>query len=173
MTEGYIQIYTGDGKGKTTAAIGLCVRAAGAGARIYFAQFMKDGDYNEVRVLANRFPEITIASFGLPGFFRKGEARQADMQQAAAGLEVAHQELTSGNYGLVVLDELCVALFMELVPLEAVLAVLDARPTHTELVLTGRRAHPLLIERAQLVSEIVPVKHYYELGVDARPGIEM
>ena len=173
MQTGYIQIYTGNGKGKTTASLGLCMRAAGAGKKIYFGQFMKDGDYSEITALTERFPEVTYAAFGAKGFIRKGSERDGDSACAKAGLEAAKAALISGEFDIVVLDELCVALFMELVSLDDVLELIDAKPAHTELVLTGRYAHPTLIERADLVSEINEVKHYFTKGVDARVGIEM
>ncbi|MCL2616277.1 MAG: cob(I)yrinic acid a,c-diamide adenosyltransferase [Defluviitaleaceae bacterium] len=169
----YIQVYTGNGKGKTTAALGLCLRAVGAGKRIFFGQFMKDGDYCESRVLAERFPEVTYATYGARGFIRKGTENTTDTELALAGLAAAREELASGKYDIVILDELNVALFMDLLPLNDVLALLDARPTHTELILTGRYAHQAIVDRADLVSEIGEVKHYYTKGVNARTGIEM
>ena len=173
MQTGYIQVYTGNGKGKTTAALGLCLRAAGAGKKIYFGQFMKDGDYSEITTLTERFPEVTYAAFGAKGFIRKGSQRDGDAACAQEGLAVAHAALASGKYDIVVLDELCVALFMELVSLESVLDLIEAKPAHTELVLTGRYAHPEVINRADLVSEVCEIKHYFTKGVDARIGIEM
>ena len=173
MQTGYVQIYTGNGKGKTTAALGLCLRAAGAGKKIYFGQFMKDGNYSEITALTERFPEVTYAAFGTKGFIRKGSERDGDTACAKQGLADAHTALTSGAFDIVILDELCVALFMELIPLDDVLKLIEAKPPHTELVLTGRYAHPALIERADLVSEINEVKHYFTKGVDARVGIEM
>jgi len=173
MQMGYVQVYTGNGKGKTTAALGLCLRAVGAGKKIYFGQFMKDGDYSEITALTKRFPEVTYAAFGTKGFIRKGSERDGDAACAQEGLATARAALASGEYDVVVLDELCVALFMELVSLDSVLELIDVKPTHTELILTGRYAHPKVIDRADLVSEVCEIKHYFTKGVDARIGIEM
>ena len=173
METGYIHVYTGNGKGKTTAALGLCLRAAGAGKKILFAQFMKDGDYCEARLLAERFPEITHVTYGAKGFSRKRAQRDGDADLARQGLADTRELLASSTYDIVVLDEVCVALFMDLLALEDVLALIDAKPTHTELELTGRYAHPKIVERADLVSEITEVKHYFSKGVGARVGIEM
>jgi len=173
MQTGYVQVYTGNGKGKTTAALGLCLRAAGAGKKIYFGQFMKDGDYSEIAALIERFPEVTYAAFGAKGFIRKGNERADDAAYAKAGIVAARAALASGNYDIVVLDEICVAQFMELISLESVMSLIEAKPAHTELILTGRYAHPEIIKCADLVSEICEIKHYYAKGVDARIGIEM
>ena len=172
MEHGYIQIYTGNCKGKTTAALGLTLRALGAGFRVYFGQFMKDGECSAIKALRDRFPELDYAPFGKMGFMRKGNPRQGDAEMAQAGLEEARTALRSANYDLVVLDELCVALFMELVELSDVLSMIDEKPPGTELVITGRYAHEELISRAHLVTEMKEVKHYFSEGVRARVGIE-
>lgn len=173
MDFAYTQIYTGDGKGKTTAALGLCVRAAGAGKKIYFAQFMKSGEYSENRTLAERFPEVTYAALGEGILIGKDGASEQDIALAKEGLETAKREMLSGKYDIVILDEICVAQYLGLLSADDVLALMDARPPQTELVLTGRRAHERLVERADLVTDMGEVKHYYSQGVMARVGIEM
>jgi len=168
---GYVQVYTGDGKGKTTAAFGLAGRAAGRGLRVLVLQFMKaDPSWGEI-VSARRLG-IAVEQVGLDHWVHKGKVSAADLQAAAAGFARARELVTSGDYDLVVLDELVTALFFELVPLGDVLALLAARPAHTELVLTGRRAPAELVAAADLVTEMRPLKHYFDAGVGAREGIE-
>jgi len=172
MRKGYIQIYTGEGKGKTTAAIGLAVRAAGSGLKIYFGQFMKGQDYGELHSLA-KLPEVTHEQFGDPGWVRQGQIKPEQIELARKGLERAKSVLSRGDYDLVILDELNMALWFGLLELSAVEAVLRCRPERTELVLTGRRAHDRLIELGDLVTEMKPIKHYYDTQkVPARRGIE-
>jgi len=170
--EGYIQVYTGDGKGKTTAALGLAIRAAGAGLRTYIAQFIKGMKYSELDSLKRFEDTVTVKQCGR-GCFIRGEPTQEDIDAARAGLEEASRAMASGEYNLVILDEVNVATHFELIPLEDLIQFLDAKPEAVELVLTGRRAHPQVLERADLVTEMREVKHYYaEQGVKARVGIE-
>lgn len=172
MNKGYVHVYTGNGKGKTTAAIGLMIRAVGAGKRVYFGQFMKQGDYSEIKILTERFPEITVVQYG--GRLLLGAAAEsADVRQARQGLTEAAEALHSGQYDLVVLDEINVAAFLELLDIDQVAELVSNRPAETELVLTGRYADKKIIDMADLVSEITQVKHYFNDGVAARPGIEM
>jgi cob(I)alamin adenosyltransferase len=169
--EGFVQVYTGDGKGKTTAAFGLAMRAAGHGLRVLVLQFMKaDPTWGEI-VSAKKLG-ITVEQCGLDHWVIKGEASADDLAAAAAGFERARELVTSGDYDVVVLDELITSVFFELVPVESVLALFFARPAHVELVLTGRRCPPEIEAAADLVTEMRPVKHYYDAGVKARPGIE-
>lgn len=169
--DGYVQLYTGDGKGKTTAALGLALRALGHGLRVAFVQFMKaDPTWGEVVML--RRLGVPVEQCGLDRWVIKGEATQEDLAAAAAGFTRARQLVTSGDYDVVVLDELVTAVFFELVPLADVLALLRDRPASVELVLTGRRAPDELVAAADLVTEMVPLKHYYDAGVGAREGIE-
>jgi cob(I)alamin adenosyltransferase len=168
---GYVQVYTGDGKGKTTAGFGLAMRAAGHGLRVLVLQFMKaDPTWGEI-VSAGRLG-IPVEQVGLDHWVRQGKASPDDLRAAAAGFARARELVLSGAYDLVVLDELATALFFELVPLADVLALLAARPAHTELLLTGRRAPDEIIAAADLVSEMRPLKHYFDAGVNAREGIE-
>jgi len=187
-----LQIYTGNGKGKTTAAVGLAMRALGAGMRVYMMQFMKGQAYSEQVILRGFAPQLRLRTTGKPFFvaeegmlseeqraawgdevvvFPKGKPPEAYVQLLAAGLRQVMEE-AAGKYDLVILDEIHVALFFGLVSrtqLEEVLAVLG---TECEVVCTGRNAPPWLIERADLVTEMREVRHYYSKGVEARRGIE-
>ncbi len=169
--KGYVQVYTGDGKGKTTAGFGLAMRAAGHDLRVLVLQFMKaDPTWGEI-VSARRLG-IAIEQVGLDHWVHVGGVTADDLRAAAAGFARARELVVSGAYDLVVLDELVTALYFELVPLADVLALLADKPAHTELLLTGRRAPDELVAAAHLVSEMRPVKHYFDAGVNAREGIE-
>jgi cob(I)alamin adenosyltransferase len=169
--EGYVQVYTGDGKGKTTAALGLVMRALGQKLRPAVLQFMKsDPSWGEIVTLARL--GVTVRQCGLDHWVIKGEASEEDLAAAAAGFAAARELVESGEYDLVVLDELVTAVFFELVSLDSVLAMMATKPAGVELVLTGRRAPQELIAAADLVTEMRPLKHYYDAGVEARPGIE-
>lgn len=171
LPHGYVQVYTGDGKGKTTAALGLALRAAGHGLRTYVGQFMKGQPYGELDALRDH-PLITIEQYGDVRCIRREEVTPAHVEQARRGLERARQVLLSGQYDIVVLDEVNVTIWFGLLTVEEVLALIDQHPPHVELILTGRRAPQELIERADLVTEMREVKHYYQQGVEARKGIE-
>ena len=169
--KGYVQVYTGDGKGKTTASLGLVVRALGQGLRPAVLQFMK-GDPTWGEVVTLKRLDVPVVQCGLDHWVRVGKVSDEDRAAAAEGLARGRALVESGEYDLVVLDELCTALYFELVSLEAVMDMLAARPAAVELVITGRRAPEELIAAADLVTEMRPLKHYYEAGVKARPGIE-
>ena len=171
LERGCLQIYTGDGKGKTTAALGLALRASGRGLHVYIGQFMKGQPSGEVFALEDN-PLITLVQYGEPRLLYLKDVTQEHRDMALRGLEQARTALLSGDYALVILDELNVALWFGLLDLEQVLALIDQRPDTIELVLTGRRAHEALIERADLVTEVREVKHYYSQGIAARDGIE-
>lgn len=171
--KGYVQIYTGNGKGKTTATIGLMIRAIGAGKKIYFSQFMKNGDYSEIKTLKERFPEITIYQYGIDGFILNRAASTKEKEQMTKGLEDTISVLKSCEYDLVILDEINVALFMDLVSIEKVEELINSKPENVELVLTGRYANQKIINMADLVTEMKEIKHYFNKGVQARKGIEM
>ncbi len=172
MEKGYIQVYTGDGKGKTTAALGLALRAAGHGLRTYIGQFMKGWPYGELESLRNH-PQITIEQYGDQNcWVRRDQITPEQVARTRRGLERAREAMLSGQYDIVVLDEVNVALWFGLLTVEEVLAFLDQRPEGVEVVLTGRRAPQELIDRADLVTEMREVKHYYQAGVPARVGIE-
>jgi cob(I)alamin adenosyltransferase len=169
--EGYVQIYTGDGKGKTTAALGLALRALGHDLRVAVLQFMKaDPMWGEIVML--RRLGVEVQQCGLDHWVIKGEATDEDLAAAAQGFGRARDLVMGGEYDVVVLDELVTALFFKLVPLGDVLALLRDRPPHVELVLTGRRAPEELLAAADLVTEMVARTHYYDAGVEAREGIE-
>ena len=171
LSRGYVQVYTGDGKGKTSAALGLALRASGHGMRSYIGQFMKGQHYGELEALRDH-PLITIEQYGDVHCIRREEVTPEHVSQAHRGLERAREAMLSGQYDLVVLDEVSVAIWFGLLTVEEVLAFLDQRPNHVEVILTGRRAPRELIERADLVTEMQAVKHYYQQGVAARKGIE-
>jgi len=171
---GCIHVYTGDGKGKTTAALGLALRAAGRGLRTYLAQFMKKGEYGELLAVARHLSGlVTIEQFGLPEFHHAGEGvSPAERRAAEEGLAAAAAALASGRYRVVVLDEINVVLHFAILPVEPVLRLMESRPEEGELVLTGRRAPQAILDRADLVTEMREVRHYYQQGIQARDGIE-
>ena len=167
-----LQIYTGDGKGKTTAALGLALRAWGHGFNTALIQFMKgSGDYGEILATRN-LPGIAIHQFGTPDFVKKGSPSEKDIQLAKEGLDFAFEVIKSRNYDIIILDELSVAIDFDLVPLQRVLELLDTVPDDDEIIITGRNAPAELIERADLVTEMKMIKHYYEKGIQGREGIE-
>lgn len=169
--KGYTQIYTGDGKGKTTAALGLALRAAGAGLKVYIAQFIKSGDYSEIRALSRLADRITVEQFGL-GRFIKGKPSPEDRAAGRRGLEAIRSAMNSGSYHVVIMEEGNVAAMCGLFPVDEILAIISQKPADVELVVTGRGADPRVIDRADLVTDMKAVKHYYQDGVAARVGIE-
>jgi cob(I)alamin adenosyltransferase len=172
--KGYVHIYTGNGKGKTTAAIGLTVRALGAGMKVFFAQFIKGGRYSEIKALerlAGREDSLVCRQYG-KGCFIMREPEAEDLAAARDGLADALDEMRSGRYQLVVLDEANVAVRLGVLEEPALLGFIDKRPQTVELVITGRGASEKLIEKADLVTEMKEIKHYYQNGVRARRGIE-
>jgi len=169
MDKGFIQVYTGHGKGKTTAALGLSVRAVCAGKKVFFAQFIKGMKCSELDA-GNYLKGFQIKQYGCGRFFKK--PADEDLMQANEGLKECELILASGEYDLVVLDEINVALHCKLFPLDRVLEMLDKKNERTEVVLTGRYAPQELIDKADLVTEMKEIKHYYTKGVKARKGIE-
>lgn len=168
---GYIQVYTGAGKGKTTAALGLAVRAAGAGLRVLFAQFIKGRRCTEHKALERLGDRITVRMYGGEGFIR-GEPSEDDVAAARQGLAEVRAELAAGAYDVVVLDEATVAVKLGLFSVEALISTLEDRAEGVEAIVTGRDAPSELVERADLVTEMRAVKHYYDRGVEGRRGIE-
>ena len=165
-----IQVYTGNGKGKTTAAIGLALRAAGNGLKVYICQFLKAREYGECRELA-KIKNITLKQFGRGCFIKKRPVKK-DALLAKMGLDKARKIIAKGEYDLIILDEINVALKLRLLTLIEVKELLESIPAATEVVLTGRWAHPAILKKADLVSEIKEKKHYFKKGFRARRGIE-
>jgi cob(I)alamin adenosyltransferase len=175
---GLIHVYTGNGKGKTTAALGLCFRALGRGYRIHFIQFMKgDADYGEIRKAAKE-PEMIVRQFGGKGFIRKGEPGEEDIALAREGLEYTRTVMSElepevpFNRMLMVLDELNMAIDFDLLDEEEIVRVITEKPTELELVITGRNARERIIDLADYVTEMKEIKHPYREGIMARKGIE-
>ena len=172
LTHGCIHVYTGNGKGKSTAALGLAIRGVGKGLKVYMIQFMKgDIEYGEV-VSARRIPNFQLVQFGRPDFVDKTDPDPRDIDLARQGLEHAREIIDSGDWDIVILDELNVALDWHLVQVEDVLDLIDRKPSHVELVLTGRYARPEVIDKADYVTEMHELKHPYNRGILAREGIE-
>ena len=169
--KGCIQIYTGNGKGKTTAAIGLAIRAAGYGMKTYIGQFMKGQHYGELTALRDH-PCITIEQYGDVECVHREEITQKHIDQAQQGLKQAREAMHSNQYDIIILDEINVAVWFDLITTEEVIELLNERPKNVEFILTGRRAPEAFLEMADLVSDVKEVKHYYNRGVKARTGIE-
>ena len=169
--KGYIQIYTGNGKGKTTAAFGLALRAAGAGMKVFIAQFVKGQEYSEVTAVRKFLPSVMITQYGLDCFIVHTPT-QADIDIARKGLEEISAVISSGEYDIVILDEANIAIYYNLFTAAELIDVLKRKPQSLEIVITGRYACPEILEMADLVTEMKEVKHYYTQGVQARKGIE-
>ncbi|MDH4219047.1 MAG: cob(I)yrinic acid a,c-diamide adenosyltransferase [Candidatus Aminicenantes bacterium] len=171
--KGYVQVYTGGGKGKTTAALGLALRAAGHGLRSYIGQFLKGQDYGELTSVKELSPFITIEQFGRKGFIHVTEnPDEEDIRRAKQGLEKCFKAMKSRKYQIIVLDEVNVAVHFKLLSEKEVHKLLDKKPEEVEVVLTGRYAPDSFLERADLVTKMEEIKHYYKQGVQAREGIE-
>jgi cob(I)alamin adenosyltransferase len=171
MRKGYIQVYMGDGKGKTTAALGLALRAAGAGLSVFIAQFIKKRQCSEHKALERFKDLITVRQYGT-GLLRGDALMGPAMEAAQKGLEEVGNIIASQKYDVVILDEINTATHFGLVSVEEVLALLESKPSHMEMVLTGRYADVKLIEKADLVTEMRAIRHYFGKGVKARKGIE-
>jgi cob(I)alamin adenosyltransferase len=169
--KGYVQVYTGNGKGKTTAALGLALRAAGAGLKVFFAQFMKGKKSCEHSILGKLGDFITFRQYGSELFIHD-KPTENDVSMAGKGLAEAKEAMQSGEYKVVVLDEANVAADYNLFSIEELLDLIREKPDDVELVITGRDAHPDIIDAADLVTEMKEIKHYYQKGVPARTGIE-
>jgi cob(I)alamin adenosyltransferase len=167
----FVHVYTGDGKGKTTAALGLTLRAAGAGWKVLFSQFVKQGEFSEIKALKRLGDLVTVLQFG-SGRFIRGEPSPCEAAAAVAGLEEVERHMVRGLYDMIVLDEINVAVHLGLISEERVIRFLDGRPEDMELVLTGRWARSAVLERADVATEMRMLRHYYEKGVPAREGIE-
>ncbi len=170
MEKGFIHLYTGNGKGKTSAAFGMALRAAMAGKKVYIGQFVKSMKYSETKI-EELVENITIHQFGR-GCYLLRDVEEADRQAAQEGLQECHRVLSSGDWDLVILDEVTIALYFELFSTDELLSVLDEKDEQTEVILTGRFAPKELSDRADLVTEMVEIKHYYSQGVLSRPGFD-
>ena len=174
---GYIQVYTGNGKGKTTASLGLAMRALGRCWKVLIIMFTKGGDdYGELNSFRNLSPEITknltIIQAGLDRIVYSNNKNQNDEEEIKKGWELAKKAIENDEYNLIILDEANIAIDLGFIDVDEVVEVLKNKPEEMEIVLTGRNANPKIIELAHLVSEITPVKHYWDTGIAARKGIE-
>jgi cob(I)alamin adenosyltransferase len=171
--KGYIQVYTGNGKGKTSAALGLALRAAGHGLKTFFGQFLKGQDYGELTAIQSLSSSVTIEQFGRRGFIHVTEdPDKKDIAKARKGLAKCLKMMESGKYHIIVLDEVNVAVHFNLFTEKDILDFLDKKPEGIEVILTGRYAPRSFIDRADLVTEMKEIKHPYQKGVKARLGIE-
>jgi len=169
--KGYIQIYTGNGKGKTTAAIGLAVRAAGHNKNCFIGQFMKGREYGELKTL-RKIPQIELEQFGISKCITKEEVSEEYKKKSKKALEKCKSKMLSGKYEIIILDEINVSIWFGLIKEKDVLDLIEKKPENVELILTGRYAPESIIEKADLVTEMKNIKHYYDNGVNARDGIE-
>ena len=169
--KGYTQVYTGSGKGKTTAAFGLALRAAGAGLKVYIAQFVKGMKYSELDSIKKLSDSIELKQYGRDCFiFKDPEAE--DIRVAQEGLKEVSKLMQSRKYDVIILDEANIATYYKLFPVDDLLELIQTKPENIELIITGRMADPRIIEAADLVTEMKEIKHYYQKGVQAREGIE-
>jgi cob(I)alamin adenosyltransferase len=171
MKRGFVHVYTGNGKGKTTAALGLAIRAAGAGLKVYVAQFLKGQRYSELRALDKYAGSIDVVQFGSKNFiFAKASAK--DKALARRGLENCRKAMLSGSYNLIIMDEINCAIDIGIIMLDDLMGIIKNRPANVELVLTGRNAPKEIVQLADLVTEMKERRHYYNSGIKARKGIE-
>jgi cob(I)alamin adenosyltransferase len=170
---GKIQVFTGEGKGKTTAAVGLAVRAIGRGFKVFMVQFLKaPGTSGEQITFASLSPMITIKSMGREGFIFQRGCEPVDVEMAKQALQEASTAMLSGKFDVIILDEVNIAEHLGLIDVQDILDLMNAKPDNVELVLTGRYAHPKIIDRADVVLEMKKIKHHFDNGVRARIGIE-
>jgi len=165
-------VITGNGKGKTTSACGQILRAIGQGYKVCMIQFMKGRKYGEIMAMEKYLPNITIFQFGLDSFVMRGNTAQVDIDLASQGFNKAKEVIASGQYDMVILDEINVAVDFGLIPEEKVLDLVKNKPPELDLILTGRYATNRLMEIADLVSEVTEIKHHYNAGIKGRAGIE-
>jgi cob(I)alamin adenosyltransferase len=171
--KGYIQVYTGKGKGKTTAALGIALRAAGHGLKTYIGQFLKGQEYGELFSIQKLSSWIKLEQFGRKGFIHvTKDPDEEDFKRAKSGLKKCLEAMLSGKYTIIILDEINVAMYFKLITEKDVHDFLDKKPENIEVILTGRYAPESLVERADLVTEMKEIKHYHHKDVQAREGIE-
>ncbi|MCD4725668.1 MAG: cob(I)yrinic acid a,c-diamide adenosyltransferase [Bacteroidales bacterium] len=168
---GYVHVYTGNGKGKTTAALGLALRASGAGLKVFIGQFIKGQAYSELEVIARDLKNITVKQYGL-GCFIVDTPTIEDREAARKGFDEVQQIIKNAKHDLVILDEVNIALYYKLIKVDELITLIREKPQDVELVITGRYAPEEIIEAADLVTEMKEVKHYYQKGIEARKGIE-
>ncbi len=169
--EGIVQVYTGNGKGKTTAALGLAFRAAGRDMKILIVQFMKKWDYGELHSV-KLIPNITLKTFGTKDFVYKGKAKQIDYEEAEKAFICGMEGVHSGEYQMVIFDELNMAIYYDLLDIKRVIKKIKEKPKNVEIVITGRKAPAEIIDIADLVTEMKEIKHPFQKGIQARIGIE-
>lgn len=171
-SKGLVQIYTGDGKGKTTSAVGNIIRALSHNFKVYVAVFLKsqsrEGEWSYLAGL----PNVTIERFGSDNFCYPNNIQPDDRKQAADALNAARKAIMHGNYDLAVLDEVNVAAAMKLIDINDVIKLIEQKPERLNLILTGRNADPEIVKRADLVTEMLKIKHHFDAGVPAQQGIE-
>jgi cob(I)alamin adenosyltransferase len=170
--KGLIIVNTGNGKGKTTAAFGQALRAIGQGYKVCVIQFMKGRKYGEFNAAQNYLPNLTVHLVGLDSFVMRDNPAPVDIEMAKEGFALAKQVITSGEYDMVILDEINVAVDFKLVALPDIIELISHKPPQLDLILTGRYAHPDIIELADTVTEMKEIKHHYAAGVKDRAGIE-
>ena len=174
LKKGLVQVYTGNGKGKTTAAIGQAIRAAGHSLRVYMIQFMKDQpNSGELKIIQKLKPNFIIKQYGQPSFFNEKNPKKADFEIVQKAWNATERIVRSGKWDIVILDEINVVLNYKLISLEKVVELIKSKPSHVELIFTGRNAHPEILKLADLVSEILEIKHPYEKNMMPRVGIEV
>ncbi len=169
---GLVMLITGNGKGKTTSAFGQALRAVGQGYRVCIIQFMKGRKYGEVLALEKYLPEVDLFQFGLDSFVMRGNPAPVDVDLARQGFAKAKEVVNSGDYDMVILDEINTAADFNLIPLEEVLEFIKNKPQDLDLILTGRYAPEPMQEMADMVSEVREIKHHYAAGIKDRAGIE-
>jgi cob(I)alamin adenosyltransferase len=173
LFKGRVQVYTGNGKGKTTAALGLALRAVGHRFKVLVIQFLKGGIvYGELRSAKKLSPYLTLVPMGREHFVNRKDPHPTDLRWAQKGWELAKRSVYSQKYQVVILDEINVAVKYGMIPLRELLALMKNKPDNVELVLTGRWAKPEVLRLADLVTEMREIKHYYQKGIESRIGIE-
>ncbi len=173
LDKGFIQVYTGNGKGKSTAAIGQAIRAAGVGYRTLIIQFMKEYPYSELNSLKNFKDFIEVEQYGGDDFVYKNELpSKEEKSKIYAGMKKAEDEFSKNNFDIIILDEIIVSIYFKLIDAKEVIELMNKKPENKELILTGRYCPPEIIDLADLVTEMKEVKHYYTEGITSRKGIE-